>query len=127
RRVGADHLQKVHQPCAAKAPDNIPSLDADVPRVLPEPGQRLDLRQRVIPWLLHRAANGEGPFFEINSGIVDVVVVNGKFGKGRNLRIGKRMRQVARTEEPGRSPIAETEACLKQRLLELGDSEGSER
>src|SRR2546427_12220631 len=125
--MGPDHLQKIRQPRPAKAPDNVPSLDANMPRVLPEFGQRLDLRQRVVSRLLHCAANGEGPIVEIHSGIVDVIAIDRKPGKRREFGIVESARQVAGAEEPGRSPIAESEPGLEQRLLELRNGKSSER
>src|SRR2546425_4550068 len=127
RGVGSDHLQKIRQPRPAKAPDNVPSLDANMPRVLPKFGQRLDLRQRIVSRLLHCAANGEGPIVEIHSGIVDVIAIDRKPGKRREFGIVESARQVARTEEPRRSPIAESEPGLKQRLLELRNGESPQR
>src|SRR5207245_4831178 len=127
RGIGPDHLQKIRQPRPAKAPDNVPSLDANMPRVLPEFGQRLDLRQRVVSRLLHCAANGEGPIVEIHSGIVDVIAIDRKPGKRLEFGIVESARQVARTEEPRRSPIAESEPGLKQRLLELRNAESPQR
>src|SRR3989475_7309586 len=125
--MGPDHLQKIRQPRPAKAPDNVPSLDANMPRVLPEFGQRLDLRQRVVSRLLHCAANGEGPIVEIHSGIVDVIAIDRKPGKRREFGIVESARQVAGAEEPGRSPIAESEPGLEQRLLELRKGESPHR
>src|SRR5438132_13365871 len=125
--IGPDHLQKIRQPRAAKAPDDVPSLDANMPRVLPELGQRLDLRQRVVSRLLHCAANGEGPIVEIHSGIVDGIAIDTKTGKGRKFGIVESARQVAGAEEPGRSPIAESEPGLEQRLLELRKGESPQR
>src|SRR5437879_312193 len=98
-----------------------------MPRVLPKFGQRLDLRQRVVSRLLHCAANGEGPIVEIHSGIVDVIAIDRKPGEGREFGIVESGRQVTGAEEPGRSPIAESEPGLEQRLLELRNGKSSER
>src|SRR5437667_9794997 len=125
--IGPDHLQKIRQPRAAKAPDDVPSLDANMPRVLPELGQRLDLRQRVVSRLLHCAANGEGPIVEIHSGIVDVIAIDRKPGKGRKFGMVESGRQVAGAKETRRRPIAESEPSLEQRLLEPRKGKSSER
>src|SRR5947209_1391622 len=98
-----------------------------MPRVLPEFAQRLDLRQRVVSRLLHRAANGKGPIVEIHSGIVDVIVIDRKPGKGRKFGIVESGRQMAGAEKPSRSPIAESEPGLEQRLLELRKGESPQR
>src|SRR5438309_9685457 len=127
RGVGPDHVQEIRQPRPAKAPDNVPSLDANMPRVLPELGQNLNLRHCVVSRLLHCAANGEGPIVEIHSGIVDVIAIDRKPGKRREFGIVESARQVAGAEEPRRSPIAESEPGLEQRLLELRYGKSSER
>src|SRR5213080_5612206 len=127
RGVGPDHVQEIRQPRPAKAPDNVPSLDANMPRVLPESGQRLNLRQRIVSRLLHCAANGKCPIVEIHSGIVDVIAIDRKSGKGRKFGIVESGRQVAGAEEPRRRPIAESEPSLEQRLMEPRNGKSSER
>src|SRR5438046_6075918 len=118
--IGPDHLQKIRQPRPAKAPDNVPSLDANMPRVLPELGQRLDLRQRVVSRLLHRAANGEGPIVEIHSGIVNVIVIDRKPGKGRKFGIVESGRQVAGAKEPREAQSLKASPVLSSGFWSFG-------
>ena len=80
-------LQKIRQPRAAEAANHVPAFDAHVPRILPDFGQGLNLVERVLAGLLHRAADGQGPVLENDSRIIDVVVVDGKFLERRELGV----------------------------------------
>src|SRR2546428_8201689 len=115
RGIAPDQLQKIRQPRPAKAPDNVPSLDANMPRVLPEFGQRLDLRQRVVSRLLHCAANGEGPIVEIHSGIVDVIAIDRKPAKGVSSESSK-----VRAKWPERKSRAEAQSLKASPVLSSG-------
>src|SRR5208282_4599403 len=95
--------------------------------ILREPGQGLNLRESVISRLLHLARHRERPLVEINFGVIDVVVVDGKLVERSEGGIGKRGRQMAGTEQPCRSPIAEVKAGLEEWFLQLRDGKGSQR
>src|ERR1700732_1390780 len=75
RGIGADHRKKIGEPRSAEPADDIPAFHAHMARVLPDPRQRLNLRQPVLAWLLYRSADGESPVFEDHSRVIDVVVI----------------------------------------------------
>src|SRR5208282_5428087 len=126
-RVGANHLQEVGEAHTTEAANHVPSLNANMPCILREPGQGLNLRQRVISRLLHLARYRERPLVEINFGVIDVVVVDGKLVEWSEGEIGKRGRQMAGAEEPCRDPVAEAKAGLEQWFLQSWDGKGSQR
>src|SRR5712691_1829448 len=117
RRVRSDHLQEIRKTYAAKAADHVPTFYADVTRVLPNLGQRLKLRQRVLSRLLHRAANRKCPPVKVNLWIVYVVVVDGKLAEGSEFGIGKGGREMTRTKELRGSPVTEAKPGLEEGFL----------
>src|SRR5712692_4927676 len=99
RRVRSDHLQEIGETYAAKAADHVPTFYANVTRVLPNLGQRLNLSQRVLSRVLRSAANRKCPPVKVNLWIVHVVVVDRKLVEGREFRIGKGGCEMTRTKE----------------------------
>src|SRR5437870_9135324 len=107
RRVRSDHLQEIGETYAAKAADHVPTFYADVTRVLPNLGQRLNLCQRVLSRLLHRTANRECPPVNVNLWIVHDEVVDGKLPEGREFRSRDGEGDMTRTKALRLSPVSE--------------------
>src|ERR1700676_2036874 len=122
-RIGANHLQEIRKSRPSEAADGVPSLHADMARVLPHPGKRLNLRQRVVSGLLHRTGHGKSPLFEIDSGICHVIAIDGKFLKRNYFGVGKGSGQMPGAKQSSGSPIAEAQAGLQQRLLKFRNRE----
>src|SRR5271157_2502191 len=127
RRVSANHLEEIGEAHTAEPANYVPSLHANMPCVLRELGQSLNLRESVIARLLYLTSHRESPLVEINSGVIDVVVVDGKLVERSEGGIGKRGRQMAGTEQPCRSPIAEAKTGLEEWFLQLRDGKGTQR
>ena len=125
--VGVNHLEEVGEAHTTEPANHVPSLHANMPCILRELGQSLNLRESVISRLLHRTCHRQSPLIEINFGVIDVVVVDGKFVERSEGGIAKRGRQMAGTEQPCRSPIAEAKTGLEQWFLQLRDGKGTQR
>src|SRR5712671_3412630 len=125
-RVGSNHLQKIGEPGSAEASNYVPPFNADVTRVLARACQGLDLGQSVFARLLHCATHGQRPVFEDYAWIIDVITIDGKLLEWAQLGIGKSWRQMTGAEKPRRSPVAEGNSILQQRLTQTGDSKGSQ-
>ena len=85
-------MRKSERRTATKVADHVPTFHTNVPGVVGKLGEGLNLRECVITRLRHRACDGEGPFVEIHSGVVDIVAINGKLTGGSEVRVSKRRR-----------------------------------
>src|SRR6267154_4136183 len=94
-RVGANRLEEVGEPHTPEVPNHVPPFHADMPRVLPDLRQGLNLCEGVVSRSLYRAGHGESPLLEIYSGIIDVVAVNREFLERGQVGVGKRRCQMA--------------------------------
>src|SRR5262252_1503841 len=125
--VSANHLEEVGEEHATEVANHVPPFDAHMARVLRHLGQCLNLSQRVVSRLLHRARHGEGPLVKIDVWVVDVVVVDGELLKGGQIGGRKRRRQMTGAEQPCRYPIAKGETALEEWFLDLRDGKGTQR
>src|SRR5580704_9277558 len=126
-RIGPDRLQEIRKSDAAKAPDHVPTFNADMPSVLSDLGKRLNLSERVISWSLHCSRDCKCPPIEVNLWIVHVVVVDGEPVKRREFRVNKCRCQMAGTKELCRSPIAESQSGPEEWFLQFRDGKRAQR
>src|SRR6266853_2307885 len=97
-RVGANRLEEVGEAHTTEVANHVPPFHADMPRVLPDLRQGLNLCQSVVSRSLYRAGHGESPLLEIYSGIIDVVAVNREFLERGQVGFSKRRCQMAGAE-----------------------------
>src|ERR1700730_3328826 len=126
-QVSANHIEEVREAHSAEAANYVPSFDANMPGILREFGQILNLRESVISRLLYRTCDFESPCVEINSGVINVIVVDRELIERRDVGVSECGRQMSAAEELCRSPIAESEAAFEQRLLQSGNGKSSQR
>src|SRR5438045_5454959 len=82
-------FKKSEKTRAAKSANHVPAFDTDVPSILAELGQRLNLFEAVFAGLLQGATHRESPILQIDSRIVHIVVIDGKLIDGREVCVGK--------------------------------------
>src|SRR5580704_19579826 len=100
-------LEKIRNARSTKSSDCVPTLYANVPRVLSLFWQRLDFRQRILAGSLDIAAYREPPLFEVYSGVIQVVGVDVELVEGRKLTVSKCGRQMIATKPLCGRPIGE--------------------
>src|SRR5437879_7393746 len=74
-RICANNLQKVREADTAEMANYVPSFHTDVPSVLRDFAQSLNLRQPVVSWFLHSSVHSQRPLVEIDSWVIHVVAV----------------------------------------------------
>src|ERR1019366_7756779 len=126
-RDGANHLEEVGEAHPTEPANYVPSLDANMPCVLRELGQSLNLRESVMTRLLHLTSHRESPLAEIHLRIIDVVIINRELIERGQVGLTKCGRQMAGAEEPCRGPIAEAKTALKEWLLQFRDGKCAQR
>src|SRR5439155_1588121 len=120
-------VEEVADPGATKAPDYVPSFDADVAGVLPHPRQRANLFEAIRAAPADSAPYPQCPVLQVHAGIDNVVVVVRELVEGNNVRIGKDRCEVAFPEQQARRGVAGGDPAVQQRLLPGGYRKGAEQ
>src|SRR5581483_4484681 len=99
REVSPDTFEKIREARPPKAANHIPAFNANVTRVLPEFRKGLNLVELVIPRLLDGTCYGKAPAIKVNSGVINVVIVDWKLLNWRELRIREGGRKMTGAKE----------------------------
>src|SRR5579862_9553045 len=87
--IGANQLKEIRKLHAAEIADYIPTLNADVARVLHDAREGLNLRQCVLSWLFHLASHRKSPLVEVHARIRDVINIDGELLERRHFGVRK--------------------------------------
>src|SRR5262249_42632414 len=108
----------------AKPPNYIPAFYANMARVLPDSRQRLNLFQGVLTGSLHLPRHLESPALQIDFRIIHIVAVKRELSDRSQFRVSISGCELTGTKPLGRSPVAEREAFLEERVAKLRDGKG---
>lgn len=110
-RVGADKREYIRDARTAEAADDVPSFDAYMPGVLPNPGQGANLLERVGAGIRDQAVHSQPPGAEVDAGIVACVAVEREPFGSDDFGVCEGRRQVRTPEPAGRGPVGECQAA----------------